>query len=590
MAVTPVEIRAVVESLGIEVRESGNELKLRHCPYCEQQGTRSPFAHFAVNADTGAWNCRRGSCAERGGIYKLARDHGRMDIVTRARPKTYKRPAERPELTADTGDFYSWYARERGISVDTLKRFGVGGYRDSEQWVITYAFRDRDGALLNRKYRTADKRKQWQEKDAEHGFYGAQFLDPSKGPLVVVEGEDDCHALSEMGIDNPVSVPSGTGSPYTPAMDAVCSAFDEVVLLLDTDQAGQEYARKLAEKIGFGKVRNGLLPYKDARECLQHGIDIFGVQKVIARAERFTHPEIVKVGAMRETFAEYLQQPDRATGRMVRIPEMNRILGGLRLAELTVIIGHTGSGKSTFALNLATWAEEIGYPSLIMPFENRLVSVVRKVIEIRSGRSLYAYDGEADHYVLAQPQEWIDRQLAELDRRGLWFLNKQTMGTRGYYDLDKVEAAIEYAVKFCDVRFVVVDHLHYFLKLSDARNPVHVIDEAVRRLKIATERHNVHIALLVHPSKMEDSRTGELARLGLNSSKGASSIVQECDNYLVVSKAKGEHPQSRIEILKNRDSGRTGTIVLDVLPNLNTYVPEHATREPREEDAQWWQD
>ena len=47
---------------------------------------------------------------------------------------------------------------------------------------------------------------------------------------------------------------------------------------------------------------------------------------------------------------------------------------------------------------------------------------------------------------------------------------------------------IEYAVKFYDVKFFLIDHLHYFLQLSGEKNPVQVIDESVRKIKQLTER------------------------------------------------------------------------------------------------------
>lgn len=573
MAVTPDDVRRVVDSLGIPYRETTRgELKLERCPYCEPAKSKAPYAHFAVSAQNGLFNCLRGSCGERGNLWRLARDHGTVDLVTKAGGKpTYRRPEEKPGLTCPAETFYDWYSKARGIDAATVRKYGVGGTQNGAGWTIVYHFRDESGRLVNRKYRAPDKR-QWQEKDCEQGYYGLQFVDPKKGPLVVTEGEDDCHALAQLGIENVVSVPSGA-TAYTPAMHKVNQRFGRIVTTFDNDPAGQDGAQKFARKAGLGKCRNVILPFKDARECLQNGVDVFKIAGLINQARPFESDEIVRAGKLRDRVLKSIVDTDRSIGRRTGQDDFDEILGGFRPGEMTIVIGHTGSGKSTLAYNMAHWAESAGLGSLIMSFENRLEAVILKMISTATGEQVRRFDPLFRKWMLCQKPEWIAEQIDALDGRKMHFLNRSVARSLGYYRMEQIEQGIDYAVKFHDVKFVVIDHLHYFLKLSAAQNPVLLLDETVRRLKVLSETQDIHLVLLVHPSKTEDGRTGKLVKLGLNSSKGSSAIAQEADNFMIVERGTGEKGKhrARVHIVKNRELGIHGTVDFEVLPNRNTF-------------------
>lgn len=575
MSLQEYEIRELIQKLGIETKDKGDEVQLHHCPYCEAGGTKESFSHFSINAKTGLYNCLRGSCSVRGNIYRLLSDFGKFDFMKARGGRQYSRPKERPELTADVDRFYSWYQSERGISPDILKKYGVGYEKSGgKRFAIVYQYRNAEGELINRKYRLDDKSKMWCEKDCELGYYGIQHVSKDGQALFVVEGEDDCHALAQIGIDDVVSVPSGA-TAYTPAMDSVNATRKWIILLFDNDPAGQAGAKKFAEKAGLHKCVNVVLPYKDARECLKNGMDIFGINAEIMKAKRFEYADIAKAGQERESVIEHMTNPDRACGVQIRSSKFNEIMGGIRLKELTILIGHSGHGKTTLALNIASWVEVLanGYNTLILPFENRIESVIQKMVEIETGESIYRYNSVNQTMMLDKSKEWIDEQITKLDERHIWFLNKKNSDKYGYYTVDKLEEIIRCAVKFYDVKFVLIDHLHYFLKLSESNHPVLVIDEAMRRIKLLSEELNIHVLMIVHPNKTEDGRDGKPVKLGMNSGKGASSIVQECDNYWTVERHDADGKLYAIlTVHKNRNFGRTGKVYFEVSENRNTYL------------------
>lgn len=570
MPVNDADFMAYIQGLGIAYREQGDEVVFAYCPFCEPN-TKATYEHFYFNRTKQIFCCHK--CQERGNLYYFKVQRGDLAVPTRVGRQQTRRPNRNEQHFGHLEKFCQYYTRQRGISGAVVKQYGIGWMKHGDKVVIIYHFFDQNGILLNRKYRAPDK-KQWQDKNTERGYYGLQFVDFTKRELHVCEGEDDCHALAQMGFDNVVSVPSGAGT-YTPAMDKINARFSRVVLLFDSDDAGQAGAKAFAKKAGLHKCWNVVLRYKDARDCLLNHMDIFGIQALVRSASRFRDETIVRVGDVARYAAEQILDPRRAVGRMLRIAQFNRVVGGMRTGEMSVLTGHTGHGKSTVAYNLATWAEEVGLPVLIMSFENTMSVVIRKLIEIRSRMEVYTFNEATNRKQLAVTEEWLRAQIEMLDKRKFFLLDTRERKDSGYLSVNDVCGAIRYAAKFYNVKLVVVDHLHYFLKISDAKNPVLKIDETIRALKTLSIETDTHILLIVHPHKTVDSRTGKLSKLGLNSSKGASSIAQEADNYWIVSKGLlEEQPKSLLDVEKNRAFGATGPIMFDVLSNLNTLIPE----------------
>ena len=70
---------------GIRTELHGNELQFKFCPYCKQRE-----GYFAINLQTGAFNCKRASCGAKGNMLTLHRDFG-FDLGTGVRE--YERPS-----------------------------------------------------------------------------------------------------------------------------------------------------------------------------------------------------------------------------------------------------------------------------------------------------------------------------------------------------------------------------------------------------------------------------------------------------------------------------------------------------------------
>ena len=580
---TETQIRDALRRIATETRDKGDEVEFRTCPYCGKSDWP-----FSVNISKQVFACNHlNTCGARGTLFKLLSDQGIISPVTRAIAKEYRRPSPDKGIQS-TDDFFAWYNRERGIKPEILKAFNVGFKENGGKKYIVYRYLDERKQEVNRKYRNCqDKKDMWTEKGAEQVYYGADNLNFEGKRLVVVSGEDDVHALAQLGIENVVSVPFGDRA-YSPAMDRINARFPEIILLFDADEPGQAGAYEFAKKAGFQKCRNAVLPFKDARDCLLNGLDIFDIEKEIGNAKPFTCKEIISAGETKSAVVESVFKSKSYLGTMLPVKEINAILGGVRLGELSVLIAHTGCGKTPFALNFVWWAVQAGMRALILSFENRVESVITKLIEIKTRKQIRSFDNFGGGWLINQSPEWIEAQIDELAELPIYFLNKSAISETGYLDVEKLLTIVEYAAKFYDVNLVLIDHLHYFLNLSGERNPVYKIDETVRKLSQATQATKLHTLLIVHPPKTTDDRTGGLVTLGLNSPKGASSIQQEAFNFLTVSKKEEDGKFfARLQILKNREIGKTGEVVFSVLDNMNTYLSDSMQAEGKQET--WYQ-
>jgi 5S rRNA maturation endonuclease (ribonuclease M5) len=332
-------------------KRRGNELYLDKCPYCETD-RKDKSEHFSFNEDTGVFFCVK--CQTKGNLITFKRDQGFEPFEF----KVYHKPdqVKVSKYKEQPDQYFSLYKEHRGIPEDVLKKYGVGQFKDERLGPCrTYAYVDVEtGDIVNVKYVNANKQMRT-ESNAKKIYYGLQHVDFKKEYLHVVEGEDDCHALVAMGIDNVVSVPFGA-SNYSEEMGKINKNFKIIWLLFDNDKAGQEGAQKFAQKAGVWKCKNVLLPFKDSRDCLLNGLDIFDIEKLKILAKPFDYaPEIkVRPGL---SIGERLQRFETDSkknpfGLKFGFDLIDEITGGLRGGDLFSIIANPGCFKTTSLMNL----------------------------------------------------------------------------------------------------------------------------------------------------------------------------------------------------------------------------------------------
>lgn len=344
-------IESYLASKGWTFKLRSGEYCLDQCPLCE-----AGPGHFYINQSKETFYCHK--CGERGHILSLKKRLGDLPSIshiseyskTKIPPKTidlsiiekyHKDLLENPSTLAYLTD-------ERGFTLETIKKFKLGFNNGS----ITIPH-FRDGLCLNVKFRSlgVDK-KYFREEGCASILFNLDNARKYQGVVILSEGELDAIAYDQIGFLNVVSVPNGAETFLDEWIDDL-EQFNEVYISFDMDEAGRKGAEKAADKLGRYRCLNVLLPLKDLNDCLKAGFTNAEITEILARAKRFESP-LVKTSdnffdEIRDLHSGNLESKGLLTGWQ----DFDNLLQGIRPTELTVLTGETGSGKSTWAANLA---------------------------------------------------------------------------------------------------------------------------------------------------------------------------------------------------------------------------------------------
>ncbi len=141
---------------------------------------------------------------------------------------------------------------------------------------VVFRYLSAEGQLLYEKVRPIELKRFWRRpRGTASSLYGLPDLatgDDSR--VVLVEGELDAHALWAVGIHAVVSVPDGCGFHLDSDTLGVLARFKEVIIAVDADRPGDNFAGKLARAFGPERCRRArfvLEDGKDANDALRSG-------------------------------------------------------------------------------------------------------------------------------------------------------------------------------------------------------------------------------------------------------------------------------------------------------------------------------
>jgi len=94
--ISDIDFMMYLNTVGIDYREKGDELKFHHCPFCEGDGkTNKAYGHFSFSRSKQTYYCfHRNSCGAQGGLYRFKMERGDLTPITKGHKVTYSRPKE----------------------------------------------------------------------------------------------------------------------------------------------------------------------------------------------------------------------------------------------------------------------------------------------------------------------------------------------------------------------------------------------------------------------------------------------------------------------------------------------------------------
>jgi twinkle protein len=242
--------------------------------------------------------------------------------------------------------------QKRGIDIETCQKYKyLCGEDDHGRPVQLATYFDKEGRQVAQKVRYPDKKFRWTGEPQNALLFGQQLWGEGGRRIVVTEGEIDALSVAQVqGLKWPVvSVPNGAQGARKDLAKHIeyLETFDEVVLMFDQDESGEEAAAECAELFTPGKCRIAQIPLKDPNEML---LDRRVKALVTACWEaKVFRPDGLVLGA--DLWDLVSKEPEQ--GLSYPWECLNAKTYGMRRREIVTWSGGTGTGKSSLVREVA---------------------------------------------------------------------------------------------------------------------------------------------------------------------------------------------------------------------------------------------
>ncbi len=406
-------------------------------------------------------------------------------------------------------------------------------------------------------------------REGPYGLFGWNSVPRNAKEVVITASEFDAIAVNQSTKLPAVALPSGTSS-LPPEVLPQLEQFEKVYLWLGTDVQSRQSASKFAKKLDIDRCflvcgHDDHQSFSTALDALNTSLDL---NKVIKAAKPFTHKRIITFQQLREVVYDELTNANQVAGiRWQRFPKLTSVLKGHRPGELTIFTGPTGSGKTTLLSELSLDLCQQGVTTLWGSFEIRNVRLAKTMLKQFSGLSL-------EHH-LKQYNYWADR----FQQLPLYF-----MGFFGPVDITTVIETMSHATYVYDIQHVIVDNLQFMTgSMYNLADRYTLQNAVVAEFRKFASQKNVHVSLVIHPRKEDDS-----AELTTASIFGTAKASQEADNVLILQSQGATSRQHKyLQVTKNRFDGDMGKLPLEFDRESQTLSGffKHQNRKLEREDV-----
>jgi hypothetical protein len=379
------------------------------------------------------------------------------------------------------------YAERKGFTLDRLTKYGVHtGTSDKGGTVVVIPYRDAEGRVLRNKLR-GPKGSWWEGSGLPTYLYGLDMLAkaPKTMPVIVVEGESDCHACWHRSI-LAVGVPGANG--WRKDWETHLAG-RQVYVWQEPDQGGAALVKALGASFPGARV---ISPegtgVKDLAELYAKGGTTFDreLHALMERATPITAsptvPFVALVGEPLERLVQEKLQPIDALP--MPLPTWNtacRGAGGgqgLPRGWTVIVAGNTGTGKTLVALNVASSAVEHGHRVGFVSMEMAWGELATRQLAITTRTPITSLEHGSGFDPAAHRA--ANSVMAEFYARGgAIYVNQDELNR-----LEDIEASMRYLVQVQGCRLIVIDYLQ-LAWVDGARNMLDRIVEVshtVRRL------------------------------------------------------------------------------------------------------------
>jgi len=445
---------------------------------------------------------------------------------------------------------------KRGITETTARKFGylVGEYSGKPVQIATYY--DKDGKRIAQKLRDANKKMVWLGEPKQSTLFGQNLWKGGGKKVVVTEGEIDAMSLSQLQ-DNKwpvVSVKNGASGARKDLAKNIewLETFEQVILMFDMDEPGQDAATECAQLFTPGKCAIAKLPLNDANECLTEGRGS-EVVRAMWDARPYRPDGIVSVSDVRE---KALIQP--SMGLPWYLETMTAVTLGRRYGEVYGFGAGSGVGKSDLI------AEQVAFDVKPEELGGLGMKVGVLFLEQQPSESVQRVAGKIDGKLYHIPDsEWSTDDLAStldtyLDERLFLFDHF------GETEWDVIKSRIRYMAVSLGIRSIYIDHLTAMADTTDERAS---LEQIMKEMAGLAQELQVMIHFVSHLATPDGKPHEEGGQVQMRHFKGARAIAYwsffmfGLERNTQAEDAK-ERQKSILRILKDRLTGRSAGVCI----------------------------
>lgn len=446
--------------------------------------------------------------------------------------------------------------KERGITKQVCEHYNVRASYASDGSIEAHFYPyTKEGKLVAYKQRTLPKTFKVHGDFKGVDLFGQSLCSGGKR-LIITEGEIDALSVAQAQYTKyqkfypVVSLPSASQTKTLLDQREWIRGFDEVILMLDQDEAGKKATEQAAKIIGFDKVLIAKLPEKDASDVLtKHGAD--ELMRCVFDARPHNPAGIVRGEQVWEQFK--LRRTTVSLAYPPCLEGLNEKLLGMRLGEIALFTSGTGSGKSTvikeIVLHILNNTEDmVGMVSL----EESVGDTAEKFIGMALGKNISRDDVTEEELYEGYKQVFANERLVLLDHQGSVSDESLT---------DKIEYL---ALMGC--KYIILDHITIAVSEgAEGKTGNEAVDAVMSELLKITKKHNIWLGVISHLRKSSgDKKPFEEGRLpSLDDIKGSGSIKQISFDIIgfarnMVAEEESERNTIKLRVLKARFTGNTG--------------------------------
>lgn len=515
------ELRQYLEAKGFDFKRIGQSDTANRCPFCGDERWK-----FSCNPDPEKPVYQCFICGVKGNLTTLKRHFNDLDnpaitSFNKVIKREYKTPpaddAEKFHLALFEKQHAFDYLRKRGLTLGTIQKFKLGYMKDSVgEWIsIPYYQGDK---LINFKFRTLPPDKKFKRiKDAPSALFNQNCLKEA-AEVLITEGEFDAMMCWQSGFKNVVSGSNGAGS-FEPEWIDQLQDLKKIYLWYDNDDPGRKGMDEVINRLGIDRCwiiqEEG---FKDANEYfLCHSSYDFSQAKQ-KKLENVIHfwESVFKIFEHEKKLSSEIKTP---------WDNVNRLLGNIENGDLITLSATPKTGKTSMALNLATYNAKRKYPVLFYCLEMRPERLAKKIVQAEGLLSVEEFTREK---ALKVAERLYDMPL----HFGYNYKN---------IDVETVFQTIRAATSRYGIKLVVFDHLHFLV-----RSIAHVsaeVGNVTRSFKLLAEELHIPIILIAQPRKVEESEV-----MTMNDLKDSASIGADSDQVVILWRKKTKaNPKSSFE-------------------------------------------